>query len=691
VGIFFLGIMRSRIARFFWKRSIRYFLLPLLAVVGIFSAYPLELPSVPYSTVLLDRTGREVGEIVYDRRIRHRPTDSRTVPEFFRTAIVAIEDRHYSGHLGISLRGLGRAALRAIEDGGFSQGASTIPAQYVRNALWPTATRTLWRKGAEFALAVNLSIRHSKSDVLSGYLDSLSFGRLAYGPESGARVWFGRPLSALSRAELLALVTIAKNPGRYDPIRSYERYHARYTALADRLAELGEISSEERDGLVSAQIVFLAVPPADRLPYVRDFVAEREGGSAPSLTLPIDAGLTERVAAIAEHVRTSLSGRGVSDYAVLVVDRETMELRVMIGGANYDDPAAGQVNSALALRQPGSTLKPFIYLLADELLGKKPEDSILDLPVAYETAEGYAYEPKNYSLGYAGSVSQAQALAESLNIPAVKLANEIGIERVYDFLKSAGVESLDRPASHYGLALALGAAEVPLWQLVRAYSVFARDGDSCDIRVLPQDQLSCRPIAQPAAVRDIVDTLSNPSYKIGQFPLYGDLDFSDRFAMVKTGTSRNYRDTWAVGFTDRYMIGVWSGNKSGAETDRIGSVTGAGAIFARIVRELEPASPVNTSAPALASKKEYFEITHPLEGARFSPDPDSPPEAQSIALRYATDMKYDRVEYLYDGRALAEPQVGVEPGEHTVIVRLRRGDSVVAERRVRYSVRSNEQ
>lgn len=218
-------------------------------------------------------------------------------------------------------------------------------------------------------MAVKISLTRSKADILTGYLDSLYFGRLAYGPESAARAWYGRPLSALSRPELLSLVTIAKNPARYDPVRSYERYRTRYLALARRLAELGTISAPELAEFEEAEVEFLSTPPADRLPYVRDFVAARLAEDAPAtVALSVDAGLTDRVAAIAEHVRTSLSGRGVSDYGVLVVDRATMELRVMIGGADYGSAEGGQVNSVTALRQPGSTLKPFIYLLADKYL-----------------------------------------------------------------------------------------------------------------------------------------------------------------------------------------------------------------------------------------------------------------------------------------------------------------------------------
>ncbi|HRI36135.1 MAG TPA: biosynthetic peptidoglycan transglycosylase [bacterium] len=275
-----------------------------IAVIAI----PSHLPVVPYSTILLDRSENEIAEIVRDERYRHRPTDLRSVPDFLETALIAIEDRHYRSHLGISLRGIGRAIVRAAETGSFPEGASTIPAQQVRNTLWPTAPRSIERKIAEFAIAFKRSLLFSKEEILEGYLDSLSFGRLAYGPESGARVWFGRPLSALSRAELLALVTIAKNPGRYDPIRSYDRFAARYAVLAGRLSTLGVLSSDEAQSLVSTPLLFLSTPPQDRLPYVRDFIASLHypHHKDVSMRLSIDAGLTDQIHAIADWVRTGI-------------------------------------------------------------------------------------------------------------------------------------------------------------------------------------------------------------------------------------------------------------------------------------------------------------------------------------------------------------------------------------------------
>ncbi len=222
---------------------------------------------------------------------------------------------------------------------------------------------------------------------------------------------------------------------------------------------------------------------------------------------------------------------------------------------------------------------------------------------------------------------------------------------------------------------------------MRAYSIFAKEGDFCDLRILRDNPLSCRPTADPEVVSRIVDVLANPSYKLGQFPLYGDLDFSDRFAMVKTGTSRNYRDTWAVGFTDRYLIGVWSGNKSGAESDRVGSVTGAGAIFARIVRELEPPGSVDTSAPAVGKTSPYFEITHPLDGSNFAIDPTSPDNVQSIGLRFSTNIPYDQADAFHNGHFVSEKSLPADPGEHTVTIRLKRNGVIIAEKTVGYSVR----
>lgn len=207
-------------------------------------------------------------------------------------------------------------------------------------------------------------------------------------------------------------------------------------------------------------------------------------------------------------------------------------------------------------------MKPFTYLLGIENRGHSMSDTILDAPASYLTADGNPYEPKNYSLGYRGNISLSEALAGSVNVPAVKMTQEIGMSNLLAFVQSLGVTSLRESADHYGLALTLGVGEISLWELLRAYTIFADEGRlhnfSLGENTPPEPG---KTMAKPEAVSQIVETLSSHIFKSEEFPMGSALDFGEGKVFVKTGTSRNFRDNYAIGFTERYMIGVWAGNK----------------------------------------------------------------------------------------------------------------------------------
>lgn len=333
-----------------------------------------------------------------------------------------------------------------------------------------------------------------------------------------------------------------------------------------------------------------------------------------------------------------------------------MRVRVLIGGADYAGKA-GQVNAVFATRQVGSTMKPFTYLLGIETRGHSMSDTILDAPASYLTADGNPYEPKNYSLGYRGNISLSEALAGSVNVPAVKMAQEVGVGNLLAFVQSLGVTSLRESADHYGLALTLGVGEISLWELLRAYTVFADAGRLHDFSLgentAPEPGKS---MAKPEAVSQIVDALSSHVFKSEEFPMGSALDFGEGKVFVKTGTSRNFRDNYAVGFTERYMIGVWAGNKDGSNMRGVSGATGAGEIFAAIVNELGESegrvvpeskrdSVIRTMKPSDEKpfSSETITITTPLYGTRYRKNPDVPEGRQTVTVKYWNRKKYDRV------------------------------------------------
>lgn len=353
----------------------------------------------------------------------------------------------------------------------------------------------------------------------------------------------------------------------------------------------------------------------------------------------------------------------MSDYGVLIAERTkfnpgvgknpgiTPVLRVMIGGKDYSDSLNGQVNTTLALRQPGSTIKPFTYTLAFEKLGLTPESTILDLPTAYETSEGYAYEPKNYSQDYKGEITLRQALSESVNIPAIKLAERVGTSTLLQFLRELGITSLKETAEHYGLGLTLGNGEVSLLELLQAYTIFSHEGKYCPFKILTdQPPSECEQKIDPEYTNMVVSILSDRYAKLGGFPLYSSLDFPDRNVTVKTGTSRNFRDNWAVGFTDHYMIGVWTGNKSGENMKGVSGATGAGEIFRRIVYALEKTEQTQLPEKTIANGQPYLTITNPLENALYRKDSLSNREKEQIQLRFETNIPHDHIQWMLDGK-----------------------------------------
>ena len=261
-----------------------------------------------------------------------------------------------------------------------------------------------------------------------------------YGLKSAAKYYFDQEPKNLTHAEQIALLLIPRDPKKYDPFNKPKNFRERFEAVTNTLRESGIITEEERKSLLHEKLSWNR-NHENSLPYVLDFLKTRNEipEKNPIVLTSFDSDLTEKIDTIARNTLTELAWKNVSDYGILVAERgernENPKLRVMIGGTDYRESTAGQVNTTLALRQPGSTIKPFTYAIAFQKLGLTPESTILDLPVAYKTIENYAYEPKNYSQIYKGEVTMRQALSESINIPAVKLTEQIEVTTLLDFLR----------------------------------------------------------------------------------------------------------------------------------------------------------------------------------------------------------------------------------------------------------------
>lgn len=504
----------------------------------------------------------------------------------------------------------------------------------------------------------------TKEEILTEYINRVGYGYLNYGLGSASIFYFGKEVNTLTEAEQLALLLLPKDPKKYDPYLQKWNFRTRYEWLVESLWSSAMISQTKSQELLSEQLIWNTTHEA-RAPYVKDFLAQKTLGMSGKIMTSFDLALTERITNESNHALDILKWRNVTDYWVLIAERWTsMKLRVMIGGRAYQSNDAWQVNTTMALRQPGSTIKPFTYLLAFMKLWLTPESTILDLPTSYTTIEGYSYEPKNYSREYLGEISLRRALAESVNIPSVKLLDALWVGTLLQFLRSLGITSLTHDADHYGLALTLGGGEVSLYELLGAYTIFSQSGALCPILFLAEDVRSCTPRIETKYVDMVISILTDRYAKIWSFPLHSALDFVDRFVFVKTGTSRNFRDNWAIGFTEHYLIGVWVGNKSGENMKWVSGATGAGEIFRRIVYSLEPDEyesepPANTYA---SEGQQYLTITKPLAGSVY----DVWDGNIEIMPEFRTNFLYDVGVWKLDGETLTWRTLPITLGDHSL-------------------------
>lgn len=641
---------------------------------------------------LLDRNGNEVGEILSENGVRHRPLGYSEIPEFTKSALIALEDRRFRSHFGLDPRGVVRAFYRNLREGGIREGASTLNTGLVRNSLWIEEERTWGKKLLEAAYALRVDGKYPKEKILSEYLNRISFGRLSKGFAAASRSYFGKEPRNLTQAEQIALLAMAKNPAKYDPAKNPATFRTRFESVVSALVEAGVVNSSDSPALLAEKLSFPV--PKNALPYVTDAfrsgkLATGESHGTPFLRTTFDLDLTRRVKKIADGTLADISWRNVSDYGILLVDRKTKEVLTLIGGADYFSGEGGQVNSVFAPRQVGSTAKPFTYLLAMQERGVSPEDTVLDLPVAFETAEGTPYEPKNYSLSYRGAVTVSEALAGSLNVPAVKMAEKVGVGELLRFLRSLGITTLTEDADHYGLALTLGVGEIPLYELLRAYTVFSDAGKLCGFVTVPDEKADCRKAAEPSAALKIESILTNRAFKLREFGALTALDFPDRFVFVKTGTSRNFRDNYAIGYTNRYLLAVWSGNKDGSNMKGVSGATGAGEIFSRLVTSLEPPGGAPENVTLHADGNGYLEIVTPLESSRYRNDPAIPARTQTVVPKFATGIPFDHSVWTLDGAPLPKEGVvipNLAVGLHKITVTLYSGREKLAEKTVEFSV-----
>jgi len=576
----------------------------------------------PVSTQIFDRNGELLYEIYgNENRI---PVQIDQLPEHLLQATVAIEDKKFYSHHGLDITGLIRASFNNFSSGSL-QGGSTITQQLVKNALL-TNEKTFSRKIKEAVLAIMTEVLYSKNEILEMYLNYISYGGTAVGVEAAANKYFDKSAKDLSLAEASLLAGLPQSPTTYSPFGSNpEKGKARQKEVLRRMVEDKYISQEEADA-AAAEVLTFAISRTDiKAPhfvfYIKDLLYTKygekmveTGGLRVKTTLDLDLQETAQASLSAEVAK--LANLKVGNGAALVTKPNTGEILAMIGSKDYfDSEEDGQVNVALALRQPGSSIKPIMYATAFAEKTLNPGSMILDIPTCFKVAGQKDYCPKNYTGAFLGPVTIRQSLGNSLNIPAVKALTTIGLQKFINQATAMGITTWTDPAN-YGLSLTLGGGEVKMTELAEAFGVLANQGvkipltgileisnykgevleeyDSeeakADLTYLNENDLAeeenlAKRVMDRAPAYLTSHILQDNNARQAAFGSNSELVIKNKIVSAKTGTTNDLKDNWTVGYTPEYLTIVWVGNNDGKSMSYLASgITGAAPIWHDIMQ-----------------------------------------------------------------------------------------------------------
>ena len=522
----------------------------------------------PGGAILRDSSGRVLRVTLGPGDVDCRPFYAASPDDWIVKALVAAEDGSFWTHRGVRPMSVLRAAWQNACSGRRKSGASTITMQTVR--LLKPHPKNLWWKWKEAVMAVKMERAKPKEWILSQYLNRAPFGSNFVGIEAASQGWFGKGAKELGLGEAAMLAGMVQAPTRFRPDKwgspaRRERAFRRRDYVLERMRSLGYITDDQFEGARSVEPEVRRAPRPFLAPHFCDwYIAEhalRGGGGGVDVTTALDADIQ----LVCEHAVSSAAEKGGFSSSAVVLRVATGEVVAMAASGDYFDGMDGQVNTATSPRPAGSTLKPFLVALAMMRGVATPEMRLQDSPVSFK-----GYRPANFDGRYRGAVTVRDALVLSLNVPFVRLLDEVGVDEFAEELRSLGFRRITAAASEYGLGMAIGNVEVSLLELVRAYGALARgDGGRAAAAYLVADMLSGAERSQ-AALGHVADVAT------------------PRFAW-KTGTSSAYRDAWTVAWNPEFVVGVWCGRKSGGFGDR--TVVGARAaapVAWGIVRQLYP-------------------------------------------------------------------------------------------------------
>lgn len=539
----------------------------------------LKNKSATQSSLITDRNGVPLREHLSALGGRGRWVSLQQISPRIIDAIVTAEDKRFYSHNGIDLAAIIRAAILNIKTGQVVSGGSTITQQLAR--LIKPRKRTFVAKLIEAATALRIELSLSKDEILEQYLNRVLFGNQLFGVEAASQMYFDKPAQDISTVEAAYLAILPRAPSVFNPYNNPQKIDRLQQELIARLYEEKKITKTEMENAQKTGLKFAPKRWAFRAPHFVEMLKDVEQ----TLTTSLDIDLQEKTEKIVAAHLTTLKKDNVTNAAAVIVNNETGEVLALVGSADYhDNKTAGNVNGVSAMRQPGSALKPFTYALALER-GYTAATIIPDIETHFSTPGG-DYVPQNYNRKFNGPVRLRTALANSLNVSAVHTVSQIGENALLYKLREAGFKSLNKGASYYGLGLTLGNGEVTLLELATAYSMLARGGTYIPLSLIPTRSVdSGKRIFSKEVAYIISDILSDDDARRMSFGEGSPLRLPFKVA-AKTGTTKNFRDNWTVGYTPEITVAVWAGNFDGSEMKGVSGVTGAAPIFKDIFKML---------------------------------------------------------------------------------------------------------
>ena len=568
--------MGSKILNFFKRLSVtKKVILCILAflVTGYIFCLPRHLFHVPYSTVVTDRNEELLGaRIASDGQWRFPPRN--TTPEKIKECLITFEDKHFYHHWGVNPFAIGRAFYQNVKNKRIVSGGSTLTMQTIRLAR--NESRTFREKLIEMIWATRLEFRASKEEILSMYISHAPFGGNVVGLDAAAWRYFGHSADDLSWAESAMLAVLPNAPAMIHLSKGRKTLLDKRNRLLKQLLEKKTIDSSTYELAISEPLPDEPHALPQIAPYlVSRFYQERNGEYSRST---INKGIQTQVEDLAERWSNEFGRSDIRNLAILVIDIPSNQVVAYCGNVHFDRKQGGnQVDVIQAPRSTGSILKPFLYYAMLQEGSLLPDMLLPDVPVNIN-----GFTPQNFSMQFEGAVPASEALARSLNIPAVTMLQRYGVPKFHSFLQQIGLKTINRSSSHYGLSLILGGAEATLWDVTNAYAMMGRSllqlpQRSCSL-LLPTSRIteSTDPF-QPGAVWQTFDALKEVNRP-------EEIDWKSIPSMQtiawKTGTSYGFRDAWAVGVTPRYAVGVWVGNATGeGKLGLVGAQTAGPVLF----------------------------------------------------------------------------------------------------------------